>query len=163
MSNNNNNRKLEKGEYAIPDHILTHLGNIINSYQGDQSIAGFVRSKKLYSAGKVSGFNLKRVKNFFDNVRLYYQRATSEKRKRYIRTAYKLTGGQLFEQWVNQILHDNRDTIDRLSKQDYKPSKPDENPTETPKPKIKSDIPKLHENIIKNIIQKILIEYKNHV
>ena len=98
-------RELENGTYSISNpEILKYIQSKLIVYPTGN---GVKRAKSLiHSGGKLSGFELKRLKNFFDN----FNQQTNTKAE------YELAGGDLMKAEVEHILNSVRTGNDNSKK-----------------------------------------------
>lgn len=93
------NSKLKQKYFNIPDNQLKNLLEIFKNFNGDKKTKGYLRLKGLLKEKKISYENMKVFKHFLDknpNDSLIY----------------KLHGGDIFHNWVNDSLNQSRNTID---------------------------------------------------
>ena len=103
------NSELRKKRFPIGDGIRKHLRRLLATYEGDKTLLGYKRLNNLVSAKYISYFDLKRIKNFFDN---YLGTKKSDE--------YNLNGGDEMKWWVENTLRTARKSVDdskRLKKE----------------------------------------------
>ena len=101
-------RELEQGTYTVdPDQSLGLIKYIQSALMVNPTGNGVRRAKGIVqNGGKISGFELKRLKNFFDN----FNSQTSSKAE------YELAGGNLMKSEVERILNSVRSGNDNSKK-----------------------------------------------
>ena len=97
-------RELENGTYSINPEIINYVKTQLIKYPTED---GIKRAKNIIkNDGRLSGFELKRLKNFFDTF-------NSETESR---IKYELAGGDLMKQEVEHLLNSNRVANDQSKK-----------------------------------------------
>ena len=94
------NNSLKGRTWIIPDKIKKQLSYNLSSFNGDKNAAGYDRLRNLLSMPNVSYYELKRLKNFYDNMTDANQ------------TEFDLYGGNEMKQWVNNTLGTSRDAAE---------------------------------------------------
>jgi len=97
------NKELYNRKIRIPEKILSHLENEFESCQGDSNVEGFNRNKELREKKYVTYPVMKRWKNWFD---------TNETGT----NSYRLNGGDLCKDWVNNQLDYMRNDVAQSEK-----------------------------------------------
>jgi hypothetical protein len=93
------NSKLTGKIFNLPEELLEVLGNIFTNYSGSKDINGYKRLEFLVTKKCCTYEQLKRIKHDLENIQ---DRNSVE---------YKLPGGDVLLQWVNDTLNLNRDLI----------------------------------------------------
>jgi 8-oxo-dGTP pyrophosphatase MutT (NUDIX family) len=97
-------RELENGTYSINPKIINYVKTQLIKYPTED---GIKRAKNIIkNNGRLSGFELKRLKNFFDT----FNSGTESRIK------YELAGGDLMKQEVEHLLNSNRVANDQSKK-----------------------------------------------
>jgi hypothetical protein len=99
------NSKLQGQKTFIPQKVQTHLSRIFTAYNGDETVEGYARLKKLVDKDQITYEQMKRMKNFFDG---YDGKRNS--------TPYLLNGGTMMKEWINKTLKDARKNIEGKKK-----------------------------------------------
>lgn len=95
------NSALEGKEFIIPDNIIDSLKEILLYNSNNKNGEGYKRLNFLVNNKKISYYELKRIKNFFDN----YEGKIGD-------SIYNLNGGDVLKNFVNRVLLDNRSSIE---------------------------------------------------
>lgn len=94
------NNTLKDRTWIIPDKIKKQMQQNLYYFNGDKNAAGFDRLRNLLNMKNVSYYELKRLKNFYDNM-------TDDNQKE-----FELYGGNEMKQWVENTLSVSRDAIE---------------------------------------------------
>lgn len=87
------NNDLKNRTFPIPDGVRKILRQTLNNYNGDKTVDGYKRLNNLLSMDNISYYEMKRIKNFFDNYK------GTDKSREFI-----LNGGEPMKTWVNDTL-----------------------------------------------------------
>lgn len=170
------NKDLKDKFYNCPTSIINKLKTVIGNYESSSTISkrvkGYKRAKDIINNPQISQDQMERIKNYFDS----YQGDGTD-------VEYKLNGGDIMKNWVNQTLENVRGTIHDIKKTEmnagkensfiktHTKDKDNANPTKVnlPKPEKGSQ----HDNIYNNRVRyenfsseiekmKYLIEYMDN-
>lgn len=106
------NSALKNRTWVIPDNIKKIMMQNLQQFNGDKNAAGYDRLKNLLNMQNVSYYELKRLKNFYDNM-------TNDNQNE-----FELYGGNKMKQWVNNTLSSSRDMIETDKESKEKMNKP---------------------------------------
>lgn len=98
------NKDLKGKQFVIPEDIKLHLKSVLSWVEGSQNQKGMMRLKTLVDSESISYEQMKRIKNFFDNVDPNDQNDSEE---------YRLNGGDMMSKWVNDELENERFMVHR--------------------------------------------------
>ena len=87
------NNDLKNRVFPIPDGVRKILRQTLKNYNGDKTVDGYKRLNNLLSMDNISYYEMKRIKNFFDNYK-----GTDKS------TEFILNGGEPMKTWVNDTL-----------------------------------------------------------
>ena len=88
------NQYLNNRTFPLAKGIRNHLRNTLNSYNGDKTVDGYKRLNNVLEMDSISYYEMKRIKNFFDNYK-----GTSKSAE------FILNGGEPMMNWVNNTLN----------------------------------------------------------
>lgn len=95
------NEKLENESFVVPEIVLTKLKGILSTFSETDKIRYF-RIDDIVNKGKVSYSQMKRIKNFFDNIN---HNDNPEE--------YRKNGGTALKKWVDDTLSNARDSVEK--------------------------------------------------
>jgi mutator protein MutT len=104
------NKDLYNNQYEIPNDVLNYIQSSINKYKPKEGQSGFEKAQNHLNKKTITYQNLKRVKNYFDNLKDGYDKIE-----------FDLNGGDLMKDYVNSILTSERQKVksDKKIKSDY--------------------------------------------
>ena len=94
------NTSLKDRTWIIPDKIKKQMQQNLYYFNGDKNAAGFDRLRNLLNMPNISYYELKRLKNFYDNMTDGNQ------------NEFELYGGNEMRQWVENTLSVSRDAAE---------------------------------------------------
>ena len=94
------NNSLKSRTWVIPKKIKDILTQNYENFNGDKNAPGFDRLRNLLTMPHITYYELKRLKNFYDNMTDSNQ------------NEYELYGGNLMKQWVEITLSTSRDCVE---------------------------------------------------
>lgn len=143
----------------IPDRIKAQIKSRIQGLQGSaEHRDGYNRGRFLLGAGKITGLEMKRLRNYIDSLPRDQQGNITD-------PAYEMIGGKMLDTFIQQETQRLRDQINKSEEnqeelgkpeqQDVKPPPPPNLEKTTGLPRLGLDMPSLNEqlNKIKKLIQ----------
>lgn len=100
------NSLLQGKTYRVPDKVFNKINTMLRTIQvDDKHSKGYKRAKDIVADRKVSYAQMNRLKNFFDT---YQGDGTDDE--------FKLIGGKITREWVNDALGQDRESIKKQKK-----------------------------------------------
>jgi hypothetical protein len=99
------NSNLYNKEAKLPESLLKHLKQCINSTNGNTNIEGYKRNQELTKSGLATYQQIKRIKNWFDN----YGGNKED-------SPFILNGGDRMKNWCDEVLKTWRGSDDSSKK-----------------------------------------------
>jgi signal recognition particle GTPase len=95
------NSKLIGKKFPVPDKVLLELGKNLKKFSDKRDLKGFNRAIFILEKRACTYEQLKRIKNYFDNVN----------DDNYNEVEYLLNGGDVMKKWVNYTLDQARKSV----------------------------------------------------
>lgn len=103
------NRELKGKVFTLPDGIRKHLRNTLERFSDQTTKDGYKRLNNILSMENISYYEMKRIKNFFDNFK-----------GKEDNVEFQLNGGKPMRTWVNNTLNTATSAV-----RDFKQAKKD--------------------------------------
>ena len=97
------NTQLEHKIFIVPQSVLEHIKNTLDSWVGDKQRMGYVHLRNIYDKQKLSYDDMKNIIKRFG----YLKKNTPK---------YDDFGGHILDTWVNATLDKERHILDNIQK-----------------------------------------------